>query len=873
MATASTFWLNNWISIPFNPSADSSISWNSNDGIISISDALKFYDEYSSIFDDSDIIGLYSGNGNVAYLGGSGISDNTVVPSNATITGLTLKINRKTTFAPDAQNRVIPPYSDAGNVGISITDSLVQLTFNGQLIGDNKKSDSLWSQTSLRTDVFGGENDDWGLGGIGLTPYLINNAGFGLSLLPFINWKGLSAGVIVDLGFFNGGQYIPFYYHAKGGLYQNGNTNFVQLTVHYTEAVNNDIYPTPIDSAQEFSNPEVPYTGLYISDYLISKNIAKKLIPDNDVICGMTVRVNKKGSDTTAGHTLKVYDETVQIYYNGALIGDNKAKTGDLWPDINTQGFQISQYGNSNDTWGISNLTGAIVNDLSFGVAIKVRFSYDDENDVDNIAVDYTEIEFCYQLPRDPQFIDPPGIDSDEDFGNPALIARNQLLYNQIYSPAYEMGYFDCLALSRDINIDPQYDLAYSSIDTDYLFTANNINLSYKQESNYGKRLAGEGANPNTFKVDPRPYDLSFNIPIRIESWGYMDNVFAAIYDFFMQGYKGSSTIYLGRVVSSDNNPIQNVSTIKVDNIVDFMNLTTPFTAYIRSDEDVEEGETVTVISVNKSTKILTLSSNITKSHTPNLTYIWARPTNPANNREPSFNLFSLREGLFSGCVVDSITLNMTPGQIINASVNLKFTNLDRKYQSNLFANFDSIVQKVNNRRPNYLINGAQVSIYNTNAVSEKFTLGDAKNSPLFRGFQEYLIRDFEVNEVSLEFKNNLQPVYSLNAKSNDYDKNFIKNLQPYAYYSNGRSITGSIKYSSPIKPWLFAEKLAGPASINKQGLVFNFGPFKLSLPEVVWSPNNSNASMEEAHQKSVEFSVATEKLSYDPYFEPTGSL
>ena len=81
---------------------------------------------------------------------------------------------------------------------------------------------------------------------------------------------------------------------------------------------------------------------------------------------------------------------------------------------------------------------------------------------------------------------------------------------------------------------------------------------------------------------------------------------------------------------------------------------------------------------------------------------------------------------------------------------------------------------------------------------------------------------------MTIDIKNNLEPVYSLNSKSSDNTENFNKNLQPYAYYSNGRSISGTIKYNSPMKPWLLAERLSGPSNINKSGILFNFGPFTL---------------------------------------------
>lgn len=470
--------------------------------------------------------------------------------------------------------------------------------------------------------------------------------------------------------------------------------------------------------------------------------------------------------------------------------------------------------------------------------------------------------------------IDYPKILSGENTPRHKLVGDpfDTLLYGLNYAPAYEVGYYDILALSREVNIDPHYDLNFNTLDANYIFAVKDYTINYPQNSDFDKRLAGESANPNTFKVSTRPFELSFTMPIRLESWGYFDSVFSALYDYFLQGYKGSSTVYLGRVLSSNDTAIGSTSFFKIDNVADFLNLTPTFTAYIRSDDDSETSETVTVSSVSKSNRTLTFSSNTVNSHTPSKTYIWAKPTNPNTNREPTFSLFSAREGLLSGCIVDNISFSISPGEVLNATVNIKFTDIDRRYQKNMIDNFDTIISNINDRKPNYLINGTQCSVQSI-LSNGTFGLGGPSYSKLFYGYQEQFIRDFEINNITLKFENNLEAIYSLNAKSSITEKNFIKNLQPYGFFSKGRSITGTFEYSSPIKPYLFAEKIAGPGSINKNGLIFNLGSLKLSLPEVVWSPQSSESSVEKVHTKKVNFSLATKLLNFDPYFESTGIM
>ena len=453
---------------------------------------------------------------------------------------------------------------------------------------------------------------------------------------------------------------------------------------------------------------------------------------------------------------------------------------------------------------------------------------------------------------------------------------RTLSFLNEIHYPSYEMGYFDCVAISRDINNDPYYDMSFGSLNTDYMFSINGMNLNYKQNSNFEKRLAGEGASPTTFKIDKRDYSFDFTMPVKIESWGDVDPSFAALYDYCIQGYKGSTNNFVGRILATDiNSAIGSTDRFTIDNISDFMSLGTGYNAYVKSDDNSETTETLVVLSVDKATKTIIFTTSTAYSHTPYKSYLWSNGTNPASNREPSFSMFSAKEGLFSGCLVDSLTLRLVPGENIIANASIKFTDLDRKYQKNFFNNFDTIMSNINDRKPNYLLNSTQVSVSNSQASTSNYTfnLGDAKTSKLFHGYQEYDLRDFEITEMTIDFKNNLEPVYSLNSKSSDTTENFNKNLQPYAYYSNGRTISGTIKYNSPMKPWLLAERLAGPSNINKSGIVFNFGPFTLELPQVTWSPDSTNSSVDSVQNHSISWSVVVDSLSYDPYPQPTGEL
>jgi hypothetical protein len=253
-----------------------------------------------------------------------------------------------------------------------------------------------------------------------------------------------------------------------------------------------------------------------------------------------------------------------------------------------------------------------------------------------------------------------------------------------------------------------------------------------------------------------------------------------------MQGYKGSTLSILSRLLSSNGTTINAGTTeLFINNISDFMDLTFPIAAKIKSD-GTETTENVIITGANKSLKKITLQSATTSSHTTSSSYVSVIPT--SNSREGTFSLFTLREGLLSGCIVDKISITFKPNDSIMANVTLKFLNIDRKYQIDMLSQFDEFVSNVVKRKPTQIINGSQIRLSKTSpSYTYNFGLGQAITSKLFRGYQERDFSNFIVNEFTLDISNNLKPVYTMNAQSTT-EPDLNKNRNPYAYVSDGRT-------------------------------------------------------------------------------------
>jgi hypothetical protein len=440
--------------------------------------------------------------------------------------------------------------------------------------------------------------------------------------------------------------------------------------------------------------------------------------------------------------------------------------------------------------------------------------------------------------------------------------------FTDINTPAYETGYFDLIVLSREFAPDPDFTLDFNNVNANYLFSVDNVSFNAPISSEFDGRLAGEGPNPNTFRINQREFMASVQMPLKVESWGFLDFAFQALYDFCIEGYKGSPTSYIGRFTSSNSAVIGIGTTILyIDSPAEFTAFSTPFSAKIKSDVS-DTIETVTVSGVGKTNNAIYLSSGVAGTHSRSTSYLYAYPSN--NLREPSFSLFSLKEGLLAGCLVDKISLRFSPGDSVVADIDLKILDVNKKYQIDMLNNFDTLVQNYKKKNPSYLLRGSGLRIYKTTPEAGYFGLGLQTSSKFFRGFQQIDLNNIFINEVTIEISNNLKPIYSLNSKNSDPTQKYIKNNLPFGYYSEGRKVSGSITYTGPIKSWSFAEFLAGPSSINDGGITLDMGPAKIELPEVVWSPDVASYSVNEPLTKKINFSVVTQKYSFDPTLNST---
>ncbi|MBF6640378.1 T9SS type A sorting domain-containing protein [Flavobacterium sp. J49] len=123
------------------------------------------------------------------------------------------------------------------------------------------------------------------------------------------------------------------------------------------------------------------------TDNLIGSNYGFS-IPNNAIINGIVLTVNRRTSATNAGRITK--DNFVSLVKNGVITGNNKAVTT-AYGTI----FSVATYGSSTDTWGTT-WTPADINATNFGAVISVNANNSLTATVDylKITIHYTTIGF-----------------------------------------------------------------------------------------------------------------------------------------------------------------------------------------------------------------------------------------------------------------------------------------------------------------------------------------------------------------------------------------------------------------------------------------------------------------------------------------------
>ena len=162
------------------------------------------------------------------------------------------------------------------------------------------------------------------------------------------------------------------------------------------------------------------------------------------------------------------------------------------------------------------------------------------------------------------------------------------------------------------------------------------------------------------------------------------------------------------------------------------------------------------------------------------------------------------------------------------------------------------------------------IQIKPLSANSGDFGLASAIQNPIMEGFQGNNLLSAAFTGFSITIDNQLQEVYTAHSLSNDPEIRQMENSYPFALVSQGRKISGSLRYKTPIAPWAVLEKMAGPSSLNGGGMEVDFSDCVIRLPEIAWSPSTSNGDVKSDQTRELNWSLVSETYDSSPILSAT---
>lgn len=438
-----------------------------------------------------------------------------------------------------------------------------------------------------------------------------------------------------------------------------------------------------------------------------------------------------------------------------------------------------------------------------------------------------------------------------------------QSLYS---SMGFSQGFTDLLAILKNNPNENNFTFDVNDIKPSNVIPAKSFDLNIAQNSAYPSRLAGEGAESATIQIGVRKSRTNVVVPIMIPTEGWVDPVIALLWDLCKQAWWGSATAAVGRLISTIDDAVisSGQSDIYTDNIADFTTFVAPFPiTIIPLDGSGEEYETVIVNSISKSERKITLVNPTQYNHTTRQTLLTFAPTLFGPEREPDFSLMSLREGMLTPCLVNKLTIEASDVKSsVDLSIELAHINTFRKAQIDLKVVQQALLTSMGRKGPGRLVFGSELKLSSSSITSGAFGLGVALGNELFGGYQGLNIHPVTITGITIVVDNHLNDVYTTHSLSTNAAKRNDDNNHPTALYSEGRTITGTISYKSPLDAWSVLERLAGPSGINKGGLNINFGGFQITINEMAWTPSKGSGKSEGDIDRKLEWSMLAE--NYD---------
>jgi len=431
-------------------------------------------------------------------------------------------------------------------------------------------------------------------------------------------------------------------------------------------------------------------------------------------------------------------------------------------------------------------------------------------------------------------------------------------------SLGFEQQFTDLLAVLRDAPRETTTQGDVDDIRVQDVIPVKSFSFSPEQKSVYQERLAGEGAENSTLAVGELKLRASATMPVIAPTVGWVDPVIGVLWDAAKLAIWGTASAARSKVAGSGTLSA-GATTIEITNVGDFSGLILPVTASIvPTPESGENGESIVITAVNKSTRTITLQSATSFHHNKANIQVVTLPYRAGPVREPAFSLMSLREGMLSPCLVNKLTFTAKAGSPVELQAEFATLNLIRSKQVALRSAREELLTAAAKLGTGRIINGTDVSISNLAAAEGAFGLPTAVGDTIFGGYQGLEIHPITVTSLSLTVDNHLVEIHSSHSLETGTAR-FRENRMPFALASEGRTISGKITYKSSLEPWAVAERLSGSSSLANGGLIVDFSSFNFEMPEIAWKISSSTGDVNSEEERTLEWTMVAENYDAMP--------
>jgi hypothetical protein len=439
--------------------------------------------------------------------------------------------------------------------------------------------------------------------------------------------------------------------------------------------------------------------------------------------------------------------------------------------------------------------------------------------------------------------------------------------------PGTESPTVDLLAILRD---SPREGSPRTEIDLDTLahssvVFASSFGFDFQQKADASKRFAGEGEDSNTFSIPTATIGVSIKMPLAVTSLGWLDPAFLHLYHLASAAAQGSPTSAMSKLIPQD----QPSDFLQLESVEDFAsiigvdwggpvssNSVTPVQALILDPAEEDPPPAVTVTHVDKHARRLYLSQEISHDYSED-TIVVVMPDAPGAEF-PCFTLVSLREGVIGPCMVNKLTVECTPKGSVAPTIEIKALKIDRNQQPKIVGLRDYAARMSSVSAPVRHIEGDTCKLSLLSPGGASYGLSGPPGDPLFGGFQSLALPNLTVTSFGFTIDNRLKESHALHSLEGSGRANAF----PFAMYSEGRVVSGTIRYRSPIAPIALSERLSAHSGINGGGLEFQIGSGVFRFRDVVWAPSQSSGDAGGDQDRTLEWMGVAETLSA---LEPIG--